>query len=492
MAVINGRVLPPPSLSYKSGKATIKDGGWNLNEVKFYRGASLAPSWAVLVVRDGDRDVFSGKSDQNLAGLVNGFANKLRAVGMTVPAEGPTMLWTEMLPSPKEDPNRRKALTMIDAVIKKNLDPKKKPSFILVLLSLEDNYIYPGIKRLCDVVLGLQTVCMIVNDKKALVPDPKKRDQYYSNVALKVNAKLGGINHILDPNAMKWLREKKTMMVGCDVTHPGPTSLPGTPSVAAVVASIDDNFVQFPASLRLQSFTKDRVSKEMIDDMTDMMVERLLLYKKVNKSLPERVYIFRDGVSEGQFDLVLQEELPLIEVAFTKVYGTEAKPKLTILICGKRHHSRTFPTSLDTASNNGNTKPGTVFDKGITDVYRYDFYLQAHLGLQGQARSTHYTIVYDENRLSADTIQQGANTASHLYARATKAVSLIPPAYYADIACERARFYINDFLNLADDRTSTSGTRLSKEEEKKNNYDQAKQMWGKGVHESLRETMFYI
>ena len=52
---------------------------------------------------------------------------------------------------------------------------------------------------------------------------------------------------------MQWLRKKKTMMVGITVAHPGPGSNPGTPSIVAVVASVDDNFVQFPASLRIQT-----------------------------------------------------------------------------------------------------------------------------------------------------------------------------------------------------------------------------------------------
>lgn len=66
--------------------------------------------------------------------------------------------------------------------------------------------------------------------------------------------------------------------------------------------------------------------------------------------------------------------------------------------------------------------PGTVVDRGVTSVYNFDFYLQAHAGLQGQVRPTHYTVVYDENRLDADTVQQGTHVASYLYVRATKAV----------------------------------------------------------------------
>lgn len=62
---------------------------------------------------------------------------------------------------------------------------------------------------------------------------------------------------------MSWLRKKLTMMVGIDVTHAGPTSKPGTPSIAAVVANSDDSFVQFPASMRIQAVHPNKESKEV-------------------------------------------------------------------------------------------------------------------------------------------------------------------------------------------------------------------------------------
>jgi eukaryotic translation initiation factor 2C len=115
----------------------------------------------------------------------------------------------------------------------------------------------------------------------------------------------------------------------------------------------------------------------MIQNFTGMLIERLLLYQTRMKNLPERVLVFRDGVSEGQFDKVIVEELPQIKEAFRKVYKNGPQPKLMICICGKRHHARFYPTDSSEATRNGNTKPGTVVDKGIGDVYRFDFYLQA-------------------------------------------------------------------------------------------------------------------
>ena len=70
-------------------------------------------------------------------------------------------------------------------------------------------------------------------------------------------------------------------------------------------------------------------------------------------------------------------ELPRLIAAFKQISPQKPyKPLLTIVVCGKRHHSRFYPPDHPNASENGNTLPGTVLDKGITDIYDFDFYLQ--------------------------------------------------------------------------------------------------------------------
>ncbi|KZT18189.1 Piwi-domain-containing protein [Neolentinus lepideus HHB14362 ss-1] len=484
MTVIPGRELPAARVAYSSGAPRVSNGSWNILQSRFQKGTNLG-TWWVLVVRDGPRDEFNGRNDPRLISFLQTFARKCQDAGLAVPSV-PQIFSTPQLLSPHRDRNRTESLQMIQRAIQEKVDATHgKPSFILVLLSLRDNFIYPGIKRIGDVLLGVQTVHMLLS--KAL--KDRGQDQYFSNVALKVNIKLGGMNHLLDRQDIGWLTSQKTMLVGMDVTHPGPKSIPGTPSIAAVVANVDDNFVQYPASLRPQESRT-----EMIQELQDMMIERLKLYEKRNRRLPDRVIVFRDGVSEGQYDLVNREELPQILEAFKKVRQSPAyRPKLTIAICGKRHHARFYPTDSQYADRNGNTRPGTVVDRGVTEVFGFDFYLQAHAGLQGTVKATHYVVIYDENKFQADVLQQGAHTQSYLYARATKAVSLIPPAYYADLACERGRFYINEFLNLGDDRaSSTGGTRQDRDEARRRAFDDARRAWGEGLHPDVRETMFYI
>lgn len=72
------------------------------------------------------------------------------------------------------------------------------------------------------------------------------------------------ISHTLDENSMRWLMEKPTMLVGMDVTHPGPGAVKGAPSIAAVTASYDDEFTQFPASLRMQESKKEVCLQDLV------------------------------------------------------------------------------------------------------------------------------------------------------------------------------------------------------------------------------------
>ncbi|TFY68777.1 hypothetical protein EVG20_g3426 [Dentipellis fragilis] len=500
MTVIPARELPPPSVDYRQGRLNVANGSWNILNVKFHAGGNLS-GWKVMIVRDGGRDAFQGPNDPQLTGLLKAFAAKCGNSGMQVPPGPPQVIPTAQLPPPHQDPNRLRAIRLVEETMQ-TLVGGQKPSIIVVLLSQRDDFIYPAVKRLAAVKFGVHTQCMLLSNA---LKDANKQDQYLSNVALKVNTKLGGINHRIDKNAMLWLTRKPTMMVGIDVTHPGPSSAAGTPSIAAVVASVDNEFVQFPASLRLQ-----KSKQEGIAELKEMMLERLVTFRKRSKVLPQRIFVFRDGVSEGQYDKVLNDELPQIFAAFKSIDPKNPKyrPTLSIVICGKRHHARSFATNEQNTDKSTNTKPGTVVDRGITAVFDFDFYLQAHMGLQGTVRSTHYVVIYDENGFDANTVQQGVHTASYLYARATKAVSLIPPAYYADIVCEQARYWLHGFLNQWDDSSSsgvpsTAGTgrrgaagsqaaRQARETGEQRIYEAAQKMWGAGLHNNLKDSMFYL
>lgn len=49
--------------------------------------------------------------------------------------------------------------------------------------------------------------------------------------------------------------------------------------------------------------------------------------------------------------------------------------------------------------------------------------------------------MYDENNFTPDSLQELTYRLCYIYGRATRAVSIVPPAYYADLVAARARFH---------------------------------------------------
>ncbi|CAL1709613.1 unnamed protein product [Somion occarium] len=463
MAIVPGRILPSPNIRYAQGAPRVDErASWNLRDVKFAIGARLS-NWAVLIIQDGNtRDEFSGSTDPELRSIISGFSKMCKTSGMTVDDKPPSIAVAQLPRKTPDDPIRKKAISTIRAAL---MTIKPKPTLVMVMLSNGDKHVYSGLKHLCDVYLDVTTVCV----HSAKIRKEKGQLQYFANVALKVNMKMGGVNHTLDQRNLQWLKQAPTMLVGMDVTHPGPGTVSGTPSIAAVVASVDQNFGQFPASLKIQESKKEATR---------------------SKVLPSRIIVYRDGVSEGQFMTVVLEEMPEIKAAFQKFNTPQQlyKPKLTIVICGKRHHTRFYPTEAQNADRDGNPRPGTVVDRGVTAVYEFDFFLQAHGGLQGTTRPTHYYVVHDEIGFAADQLQGLTNDVSYMFARATKAVSLVSPAYYADLACERGRCYLHSLLQGISD----SGTTATSEGGEVEVYREGEKMWRNGVAGGMKETMFYL
>ena len=77
----------------------------------------------------------------------------------------------------------------------------------------------------------------------------------------------------------------------------------------------------------------------------------------------------------------------------------------------------------------------------------------------------------------------------YMFGRSTTAVSICPPAYYADILCERGRCYIHEVYN-------DSGTNITDREKIKaarvTTWKKAVADWGEGIHPNLKNTMFYL
>lgn len=64
--------------------------------------------------------------------------------------------------------------------------------------------------------------------------------------------------------------------------------------------------------------------------------------------------------------------------------------------------------------------------------------------LQGTSRPSHYYVLWDDNRFTADELQILTYQLCHTYVRCTRSVSIPAPAYYARLVAFRARYHLVD------------------------------------------------
>ena len=450
-----------------------------MSDVKFLKQTQL-PRWKyLLIAAQGGRSPFRDREE--FERVLTNFQQTLRDLGIQA---------NNFTTGQRIEVNEQNLDTVIDSAIGDIARAENRPTMLLVVIAERlQTPIYSRVKSACDIREGILNVCVIDN-KFA-----RANVQYFANVGLKVNLKLGGTNHALDPSKMGILREKKTMVVGIDVTHPSPGSSASAPSVAGIVASVDEWLAQWPADLRIQ-----KGGQEMVAKLGDMFKSRLRLWQQRNRTLPENILIYRDGVSEGQYNLVLEEELPALRKACAEIYPAtatkEGKPRITIIIVGKRHHTRFYPVKTENQDREGNPPNGTVVDRIVTEARNWDFFLQAHSALQGTARPAHYYIIYDQIfrqrplqapfASAADALEDLTHNMCYLFGRATKAISKCPPSYYADLLCDRARKYLSSLYEGGESDAASLVTTSAEGSAGEPDPDLIT------IHPNVRNSMFYM
>ncbi|KKA19108.1 Qde2-like protein [Rasamsonia emersonii CBS 393.64] len=485
LITVPGRILDAPRVSYRGQKEiTPSDGNWNMRSIKFARAAQL-PSWTYLIL-DSARTTKFWPSKEAFTGTLGEFRSKLVELGIEAsqPVDGAQVPFA---PNDSETVVKEKIEKAVNDLVE-----RVNPRFILVVLPARDTVLYNHIKLVCDVKKGVRHACVLA--EKFSKP---RNDQYFANEGLKVNLKLGGVNQLLSDSQLGIIAQGRTMLVGIDVTHPSPGSASFAPSIAGIVASVDRQLGQWPADIKIQA-----ARREMVADLDALLKSRLQLWAQHNKgAYPENIIVYRDGVSEGQYEIVLEKELPLLKEACREVYPAsdtaKGLPRMSIVVVGKRHHTRFYATTEEMADERSKNPPnGTVVDRGVTEARNWDFYLQAHKALQGTARPAHYFAVWDEIfhkqtprqpfLNAADILEDLTHRLCYLFGRATKAVSICPPAYYADLVCERARCYLSHVFDATPEQTPASSVIEGEGREQTPDFKDVR------IHQNVRNAMFYI
>ena len=148
-------------------------------------------------------------------------------------------------------------------------------------------------------------------------------------------------------------------------------------------------------------------------ELEEMVMERLSPWRSRNQgALPDKIIVYRDGVSDGQYIKCLLQELPQVQRACEKIYLKKMKPKISFIVATKRIHVRIHPKDPKNGDKNGNPKAGTIVDTDIISDNKWDFFLVSHRAIQGTAKPAEYSFIHDSVGIGVDGLEKLVSSAT--------------------------------------------------------------------------------
>ncbi|XP_052739671.1 piwi-like protein Siwi [Bicyclus anynana] len=384
-----GRQLPPENIvqggnvKYPAGDTTE---GWtrDMRSKNLFSLAQL-PAWVVITPERQRRDA-------------EGFVDLIMKTGSGV---GFRMPRPEIVTIQRDSPQDYSNMC-------ENVIARKNPAMILVVLGRNNPERYGAIKKKCTVdrAVPTQVVCgRNLSSKSAM--------SIATKVAIQMCCKLGGAPWTVE------IPLPTLMVVGYDVCHDTRSK---EKSFGAFVATLDRAMTQYYSSVDAHTS-----GEELSAHIGFNIACAAKKYREKNGVLPGRIFVYRDGVGDGQIPYVLSQEVAEIKAKLAELYGT-TEVKMAFIIVSKRINTRVF---VDTGRSGENPRPGTVIDDVVTLPERYDFYLVSQNVREGTIAPTSYNVVYDTSGLDPDRIQRLTYKLTHMYFNNSSQVRVPSVCQYA-------------------------------------------------------------
>lgn len=268
----------------------------------------------------------------------------------------------------------------------------------------------------------------------------------------KINTRLNGTNVAFETLGVpeSSVKLSSLMVIGLDVTHPDHEMK--TASIAGCTYTYGCDLFRHKSLYCLQ-----KAKQEAIGQSESLFSEVMRDYLNENDDkLPERIIVYRDGVSEEFFPLIRDNEISVLESVLKKIsiQKNQAVPSISFVIVQKRHSTRLF-------AQNGrvlvNPKSGTIIDTGIVPDNGNEFFLFSHTCFKFTARPTHYHILRND-KLTNQELQQITYSLCFNFGKNTSIIAIPTSLKYADAVAFEAREQLLAAKNEETQQPSVEGT----------------------------------
>ncbi|XP_043392255.1 piwi-like protein 2 isoform X8 [Chelonia mydas] len=179
---------------------------------------------------------------------------------------------------------------------------------------------------------------------------------------------------------------------------------------------------------------------ELKDDRIETYARTIksILGTEVNHCLPEKIAVYRDGVSDSQLNTVVSYEIPQLQQCFEAFENYQ--PKMVFFVVQKKISTNLYSASTEHFVT---PAPGTVIDHTVTSRDWVDFYLLSHHVRQGCGIPTRYICVLNTANLSPDHMQRLTFKLCHVYWNWPGTIRVPAPCKYA----HKLAFLAGQFLH---------------------------------------------
>ncbi|KAI6175133.1 hypothetical protein M3Y99_01992200 [Aphelenchoides fujianensis] len=262
---------------------------------------------------------------------------------------------------------------------------------VMVISSLDDTVIHACLKSY-EQELGIVTQNQTWQKLRKTSPFGGPQNKLmFENIVHKMNMKLGGLNYKLQ--APSHQAKPTDLIVGLCVNKAaggrGEAGEGAPPSVIGYAANDGGDPTAFTGDYVYQPASRGADLESLEKTMADICERRL---HRNEGQPPERVVIFRNGVSEGDYSQVLRYEIPVIRKVLRDHFGRDNQ--LTYVVCTRLHNARFWlkEATRQQKNSDANVPAGTVIDSQVVHPTVPEYYLATCRSQMGTAKIPRYAV----------------------------------------------------------------------------------------------------
>ena len=277
--------------------------------------------------------------------------------------------------------------------VEKELSKRKNCKFVIFLINNKTDRLYTPLKKHSLCTKGYISQVIKLESINKAFKGKKGPDSYFSKILLQINNKLGGFNYFL--NTDDFIDDRKIILIGVDTSHiwgrrNAKRNIRQTG--VAMVATKDKKFSKF--------YSKEEIIKYDIHyssaarrKISAFIEEAVAKYINENKENPKNIIIYRQGIAHNQLKYIQ------LEVLFIEEICKKLHINYYYVLVNTRTPIKFFEYNKEKSSNKNpynykNPEQGLIVLNQITNLKRFEFYIQPQKVNIGSATPTYFHVAY--------------------------------------------------------------------------------------------------